>query len=79
MRVRKPGNGYRGAKNIYLEHLAFLIVTEPFVLDAYNHFVFEHGSILLRKQLARRLPFHLFIPEFLVREPKEAGIRNRGV
>jgi len=63
----------------YLEHLAFLIVTEPFVLDAYNHFVFKQGSILLGKQLAGCLSFHLLIPEFLVREPKEVWIRNGGV
>lgn len=53
----------------YLEHFALLVVTEPLILDAHNHFVFEHGSILLGKHLTRCLPLHLLIPEFLIREP----------
>jgi len=61
----------------YLEHLAFLVVTEPFVLDAYNHFVFKEGFILLWKQLTGCLPFHLLIPEFLIREPEKIRVRNR--
>ena len=60
----------------YLEHFALLVVTEPFVLDAHNHFVFKHGSILLGKQLTGRLPFHLLIPELLVREPGGVGVKN---
>ena len=60
----------------YLKHFTFLIVTKPFVLDAYNHFVLEHGSILLGKQPTRCLPLRLFIPEFLIREPKEIKMKT---
>lgn len=60
----------------YLEHFAFLVVVESFVLDAYNHFVFEHGSVFLGKQLTRCLPLRLLIPEFLIREPEKVRMEN---
>lgn len=31
----------------YLEHLSFLVVAEPLVLDAYNHLVLEKAAIFL--------------------------------
>lgn len=61
----------------YLEHFTLLVAIEPFVLDAYDHLIFEHGSIFLREQLPRCLPLHLPIPDFLICEPEAVRMRNR--
>lgn len=60
----------------YLEHFAFLVVVEAFILNAYDHFVFKQASVLLGKQLTRCFPFHLLVPKFLVCIPKGVMVKN---
>lgn len=62
----------------YLEHFTFLVVVQPFVLNAYDRFVFKLSPILLRKHPTSRLSLHLLIPEFLVGKPGKVRTKGEG-